>query len=137
MEPTNHNVVFYDGSCGLCHASVKFILKHDAVGKFHYAPVDGEYFRKIFVNQHIPVEKETVIVYTGIGTPHYRTDALVYILHELGGGWATLGTLIAIFPRPLRDLGYALVARTRRWFFKAPAGVCPVVSPELATRFYS
>ena len=70
----------------------------------HFAPVNGEYFRETCAEQNIPVEKETVIVHTGEDILLYRTDALVYILHELGGRWGKLATLIAIFPRPLRDL---------------------------------
>src|SRR3569833_895954 len=35
-------VVLYDGECGLCHRSVKFILRHEADHELRFAPLQGE-----------------------------------------------------------------------------------------------
>jgi len=45
-----------------------------------------------------------------------RTDALVSALKLCGGLARVVGTLIALIPRPLRDVAYKTVARLRHWF---------------------
>jgi predicted DCC family thiol-disulfide oxidoreductase YuxK len=41
----------------------------------------------------------------------------VYILRRLGGVWAFLAALWWVIPRPLRDVGYRLVAKYRYRLF--------------------
>ena len=44
----SHELVFYDGRCGLCHHSVRFLLARDRDGAlFRYAPLFGETFGPI------------------------------------------------------------------------------------------
>ena len=136
MGERKHDVVYYDGTCGLCHASVKFILQHDVGGVFHFAPNSGEHGKIALAGLSVIPVADSVIVATSKGRLLYRTDALVYILHELGGVWSILGRVIALLPKLLRDTAYALVAHMRRWFFRAPAGLCPTLPPEVADRFY-
>ena len=37
-------MIFYDGHCGLCHRFVKFVLKRDRQGRFHFAPLQSPRF---------------------------------------------------------------------------------------------
>jgi hypothetical protein len=46
MNPTRHDIVFFDGECGLCHAFVKFVVRHDPAAQFLFAPLRGETFRQ-------------------------------------------------------------------------------------------
>ena len=41
MPAHGATVLFYDGSCGLCHASVRFILLRDRRGTLAFAPLAG------------------------------------------------------------------------------------------------
>ena len=42
-------LVFYDGDCGLCHRTVRFLLARDPEGSlFLFAPLFGETFNREF-----------------------------------------------------------------------------------------
>ena len=128
--------VFYDGDCGLCHSSVRFLLRADREGLvFRYAPLQGETFRAripAHARQGLP---DSIVVLTADGRLLTRSDGTAHLLRQLGGLWGALGRLLAAVPRPLRDAGYDLVARIRHRLFARPEGVCPVVSPQFRARF--
>ena len=39
MEPTASPIVFFDGVCNFCNASVNFILDHERSGELRFAPL--------------------------------------------------------------------------------------------------
>ena len=46
-HPGTTDLVFYDGTCGLCHRGVRFFLAEDRAGtSFQFAPLGGELFGK-------------------------------------------------------------------------------------------
>jgi predicted DCC family thiol-disulfide oxidoreductase YuxK len=55
------------------------------------------------------------------------------VLVILGGGWAVLGRVLVVVPRPLRELGYGVVARVRYRVFGKYAA-CPIPEPGLRSR---
>ena len=40
-SPSPQPLILYDGVCGLCHASVRWLMKRDR-GRLRYAPLQGE-----------------------------------------------------------------------------------------------
>lgn len=133
---SERDLVYYDGTCGLCHGTVLFLLKRDPAGDlFRFAPLQGTTFRA-----EVPVERrgdlpDSIVVQTADRELLYRSTGVVRLLRRLGGFWKFVATLLWLVPRPLRDLGYALVASTRRRLFKRPPDMCPVVPPALRDRF--
>jgi len=128
--------IFYDGHCGLCHHTVLFVLRHDPAGAcFRFAPLESETFRREIDEATRARLPSSVIVQSTDGRLFTRSSAVAYILRKLGGGWALLGTLLWLIPKPLRDLGYILVASVRRHLFAQPADVCPIMPPGLRVRF--
>ena len=128
-------ILFYDGHCALCHGAVKFVLKRDRSGAFHFAPLQGETFRS-----RVPIEKQaglpdSVIVLTRDGTLLIRSNAFLYILRRIGGGWRILAGVLAIIPRATRDAVYNTIARIRYRVFGTRDEFCPIVPPELRSRF--
>jgi predicted DCC family thiol-disulfide oxidoreductase YuxK len=127
-------ILFYDGDCGLCHASVRFVLNRDRRDHFRFAPLGGDTFdRTVPVDgrEHLPDSLVLLSENDGLLT---RSDAVLHVLYRLGGGWRLLARLAAVVPRSLRDRIYDLVARWRRQLFARPAGTCPVVPPSLRGR---
>ena len=128
--------IFYDGDCGVCHWSVRFVARRDPGGRaFRFAPLGGEVFGRSVppeVRRGLP---DTMVVETAGGEILLRSQAVVHVLRRLGRPWPALGLLLAAVPRPIRDLGYDLFARARRRLAAPPEGVCPVLPPELAARF--
>jgi predicted DCC family thiol-disulfide oxidoreductase YuxK len=130
------DTVFYDGHCGLCHRWVRFLVAADRQGRlFRFAPLQGETFRARVLESTRAGLPDSVILQTSGGALRVRSDAVVCVLRRLGGGWRALGEAIRLVPRPLRDCVYDWVARMRTRWFARPAGICPIVPPELRKRF--
>lgn len=130
------DIVFYDGHCGLCHGTVRFLLARDEGGKrFRFAPLGSETFCSTFSEQKRSEFPESLIVYTGGGEVLTRSTASLYLLQRLGGPWRLLGTLLRLFPLRFRDVIYDNIARLRHRLFAAPTEACPLVPPELRSRF--
>jgi len=63
-----------------------------------------------------------------------RSDAVIFVLRQLGGVWQALAVLLWLIPRPLRDWGYGVVAHYRYRIF-GRYDSCPVPSAETRARF--
>jgi predicted DCC family thiol-disulfide oxidoreductase YuxK len=127
-------ILFYDGGCGLCHGAVRFVLKRDREGAFRFAPLEGETFTAEVPEALRAALPDSLALKEADGRLLTRSTAVAALLRRLGGFWAFLGGLLWIIPRPLRNLGYDLVAKVRHRLFKKPEGACPLVPPELRGR---
>jgi predicted DCC family thiol-disulfide oxidoreductase YuxK len=124
-SPRSVDTVLYDGTCGLCHRSVRFFLAEDGSGSaFMFAPLGNEQF-----------DADSIVVKTTDGRLLMRSDAIVHLLQRLGGLWRILGVLFAIVPRTLRDAGYDFIARIRYRIFGRTKDACPLIPPDLRKRF--
>jgi predicted DCC family thiol-disulfide oxidoreductase YuxK len=113
-----HPVVFFDGCCALCDASVRWLAKRDSRGILRFAPLAGE-----------TAKKNGLSATNGAGTMylqdeqglHCRSTAALRSLLPVGGVWAVLGSLLLSVPRPIRDSVYQMVAKNRyAWFGQCP-----------------
>ena len=127
-----HPILFFDGVCGLCNRFVDLILKADSRDRFRYAPLQGK------TAQGMPglrdqVEDPQSFVYLEEDRLYEQSNAVLLALRRLGGAWRLIAVLY-VFPRPLRDFVYRIVARNRyRWFGKRDA--CRLPTPEEQDRF--
>lgn len=106
--------VFYDGDCGLCQRSVRFLAKRDRAAGLRFAPQGGATFQAVLspaVRAGLP---DTLVVVTPGGDVLLRAAALRHLLARLGLGWRLLGRVLGWLPRGLADGGYDWVARHRR-----------------------
>ena len=129
------DVVFYDGTCGLCHATVRFMVKRDHAGVLSYAPIGGATWREEFPAGSAAPPAETVSVRTSDLRVLVRSDAVVHMLSRLPGAWPLAASALRVVPRALRDAAYRGVARFRRSVFAPPGDECPVVPRHLRGRF--
>lgn len=129
-------ILFYDGHCGLCHRAVKFALKHDRSGNaFRFAPLQGPTFQaQVPANRRAGLP-DSIVVLTQSGELLVRSDAFLHILRRLGGGRRILAGVIALVPRPARDLVYDFIASIRYRIFGKRDELCPIVPPDLRKRF--
>lgn len=104
-------VVLYDGECGLCHRSVKFLLARDG-GQLWYAPLQGETAARLReLHPNIPQTLESVVLVDG-GKAHLRTKAFLYGAKYLTRPWRW-AYAFRWMPAFLMDLGYRFIARIR------------------------
>jgi predicted DCC family thiol-disulfide oxidoreductase YuxK len=128
-------LLFYDGACGLCHHAVRFVLARDTAGAFRFAPIGGPTFENAVPAAARPGLPDAIVVKRADGALLFRSEATLHIFDRLGGGWRTLATVLRRVPRPLRDVVYDRVARSRKRWFAKPDDACPVVPPDLRARF--
>ena len=128
MEPiasgfVGKSVILYDGVCGLCDRTVKFVLRHERDAKFLLAPRQGEYARALLLRHgRDPENMGSVILVRNPGTPDEslleKSDASLGIAQTLGFPW-NLALAARVIPRPIRNFAYGIVAKNRyRWFGK-------------------
>lgn len=121
--PATTDTVLYDGSCGLCHGAVRFILAEDAGGKtFVFQPLEEG-------------KKESVVVKTAAGATLLRSEAVLHVMRRLGGYWRVLAVVFALVPRVIRDAMYDFVAKIRYRVFGRAKDACPLIPPDFRKRF--
>ena len=131
-ETETNPILFFDGVCGLCNRFVDFVLKYDRQGRMFFAPLQGT-TAATSLPEDIVQNLDTV-VFLNDKQWRCRSSAVVRIFWQLGGVWSVLGTLLWIIPKPLRDLGYKLVAGNRYRLF-GKKETCRLPTPEERSRF--
>ena len=134
----NAPIILYDGVCGLCNRLNRVVLARDPAGCFRFAALQSALAREILARHgRDPRDLDTLYLVLAPGRPEERllqkSDAVLWILRELGGPWRAAGAL-RVLPRRARDLGYDLVARTRYRLF-GRYDSCPLPDPRHRARF--
>jgi predicted DCC family thiol-disulfide oxidoreductase YuxK len=129
-------LVVYDGHCGLCNHSVHWLLRRDSHDRLRFVASQSEKIAAVLMRHgftdsvpqlELPADPRsatistfnpnTILVLCGIGTEEEqlltRSDAILAILRELPQPWPAAATALRPIPRPLRDLGYRIIARSR------------------------
>jgi len=133
--PPKPETIFYDGHCGLCHRSVKFVAPRDDRGLFDFAPLRGEYIQQVVPAERRERLPDSIVVRTRGGELLTHSSAIAHILKRLGGVWGVVGWALWLIPRPIRNLGYNAVAKVRHRLFARPDEACPLMPPALRGRF--
>jgi len=135
-ELSKHNIVFYDGDCGLCQGFVRFLLMFDRKGRrFLFSPLQGKLITRLLDPATLAALPDTLVLRTAEGQVRIRSEAVLGALDRLGGIWRGVGILGRIVPRRVRDAVYAWFARTRRRVFGSTPYHCPLVPAQLRDRF--
>lgn len=129
--------VYYDGACGLCHRSVRFLLAEDRDAVFRFAPFASQSFEAAVPPDERRELPDSVVLILSDGTRLVRSAAFIEIGRRLGGIWRAAAAVASVLPAGLRDAAYDFVARVRHRLFRRPAEACPLVPPALRERFES
>lgn len=128
-------IVFFDGLCNFCDASVQFILKRDHKDLFLFAPLQSQIAKEMLPGLNInPSHPDSIILsYKG---KIYDTSAAVFkICILLGWPWRFFAVFL-IVPPFIRNAAYKFFAKMRyKWFGKKE--VCMLPTPEQAAKFIS
>jgi len=132
------HVYLYDGVCALCNGAVRFLLRHDRRGRFRFAPLQGTLARDLLARHDERADDlDTFWVVRDAGTASEtvlsRSRAVLFAVRELGLPWS-LAALAEVIPRPVLDVLYDAVARSRyRLFGRYPQ--CAAPPPGSESRF--
>ena len=127
-------VLLYDGTCGFCDWSVKFVLHHDRQGTLKFAALQGVYGSGVRgVHPELEGVDSVVLVDEATGHVLVRSAAVMAIGRYLGGVWR-LAVLGRVVPRQIRDGMYDLFARHRYRFF-GRLDACELPDKSVRERF--
>lgn len=108
-------LILYDGQCGLCNRSVRWLIDHDD-GQLRYAPLQGPTAAAArALHPTIPETLESVVLVEN-GRAHLRSKAFLHVARHLGWPWRA-GYAFRFLPGFVLDPLYRVVAHYRyRWF---------------------
>lgn len=128
--------LFYDGSCALCHGTVRFVLAEDPDGRaLRFAPLESEAFRATVPEGQRGGLPDSIVVATADGRLLTRSSGVLHILERLGGVWRVAAVFGRLVPARLRDAAYDAVARVRYRLFGRKDDACPFIPAALRGRF--
>jgi predicted DCC family thiol-disulfide oxidoreductase YuxK len=136
-------LVIFDGHCVLCNRTVRWLVRRDRRRRLHFAASESPKVQALLARHGLaPQDSET-----GPGTilairdndgpnerPLTRSDAVVALLRELPTPWPAIAAALGWIPRPVRDLGYRLVARWRYRIWGRLES-CPLPTADEQSRF--
>jgi predicted DCC family thiol-disulfide oxidoreductase YuxK len=130
----SHPIIFFDGVCNLCNASVQFIINHDPKGRFHFAALQSRLGEELMLKEQMPVDEyQSILLLEPDGRVFKRSTAALRIARKLSGLWPMMYLFIAI-PAFIRNPIYDFIAKNRyKWFGKRES--CMFPTPEIKSRF--
>lgn len=131
----DHPIILYDGHCALCNVWVRWVMRHDPEGLFHFAPIQSDFARALLKRHGLDVRGIDTVVVIQAEKVFIRSDAPLAIVSRLSGPWKLLryGRFI---PRFLRDGVYDKVAHNR-FHWSQPLADCPLPPAEFRDRFHA
>lgn len=135
MEKSSQfSIVYFDGVCNLCNASVDFIIKRDKKRRFRFALLQSEQGQSILKDLHFNLQDyDSFILQDVDGKVFIKSTAALKVCAKLGFPWNLLSVFM-IVPVSIRDKVYSWVAKNRyRWFGKKET--CRLPSPQERSLF--
>ncbi len=132
VDPAVHPVLFFDGVCGLCDATVHWLLDRDRRSVLRFAPLQGETAAAVLPAADSQNLRSVVLV--DADGVHRRSAAAIRTLRHLGGKYRTFARLLWLIPGPLRELGYMFISKIRYRLF-GKRDLCRLPRPGENERF--
>jgi len=133
MSNSEPHILLFDGFCNLCNSIVQFTIKRDPKGKFKFASLQSESGQAMLNKFGLPADDFDSFVFIQQEKYFLKSSAGLHVLKELGGVWKLFYVFI-IFPGPLRDFIYNIIAKTRYSVF-GKRDTCMVPTPDIEERF--
>lgn len=133
MENQSVALVYFDGVCNLCNASVDFIIQRDKQRVFRFASLQSESGQTVLKENGFNTSDYDSFILTWQGKVYIKSSAALKVAQLLGWPFS-LSSVFWIIPRFIRDSVYSVIARNRyRWFGKK--NTCRLPTPEERSLF--
>ena len=126
-------IVFYDGTCGFCQASIQLVLKHNVRRNLKFAPLQSEVLKTLVPSSQLPESLPDSVVFYEQGLVYTASDAVLRIARHLRFPFSAL-YYFRYIPLSFRNLLYRYVAR-HRYSIAGQKETCLLPSPEERARF--
>ena len=125
-----NSIIFFDGVCLLCHASVRFVIKNDPKARFSFASIQSPFAQEFLKARGIDSQNLTTLFLFDEGEIFTESTAILKIASRLKFPWNLLRVFI-LLPTPIRDPIYRWVARHRyQWWGKLETCSLPARNEE-------
>ncbi len=126
VKNNQNPILFFDGICGLCNRFIDFLVAEDQSKILRYSPLQGK-----TANQQLTAEQlkslDSLVVHIG-QRAYIKSTAVLTLFSYIGGFWKLI-SIFWIFPRPVRDWIYDLLASHRYKIF-GKKETCRLPTPE-------
>lgn len=134
-ELSDGPLLLFDGECGVCAASVQWVLAHERSSELRFAALQSPLGQALVQASGVPGAVDSLLWLetspAGMRV-HYYADAVRAVLRYVGGPWRLLDAMFGLVPRVIRDFGYRTFARHRQ---SVAARQCLIPTPTQKTRF--
>lgn len=113
---TNDRLIIFDGACGLCHAWVRFGIRHDKHRIFRFTAIQSEMGQVALKTFDQPTDVLASMVYVENNIAYVKSQAFLKIIRLLPWSVRWLASL-AVFPGFVRDFVYDRIANNRYRIF--------------------
>ena len=143
VEIDGRLLVVFDGRCGFCNWAVRWFVRRDRWDRLRFVASESEKVAELLVRHGIGMADSgsgpgTILVVVDAEGPAEKllvgSDAVVAMLSELPRPWPAVAVGLSWVPRPVRELGYRLIARWRYRIWGRLES-CPLPVAEERERF--
>jgi len=114
-------VLLFDASCVLCDRSVSLVAAREDGDDLRFAALRSPAGERLLAGHGLAEDPPDSLVLVEDGRAWIRSDAALRVAARMRPPWRWLA-LLRVLPRPIRDLGYRLVARLRYRLFGRKTG---------------
>ena len=125
-------IILFDGVCNMCVWSIQFIISRDTKDLFRFASMQSIEGEKMLQKNYLGINS---IILIQNGVVKNKSSAVLHILYHLNTIWKFL-IIFYIIPYPIRDLLYAMIAKTRYIIF-GKRDKCMVPDDSINSKFLS
>lgn len=134
LDAYPHPVIFFDGVCNLCNASVQRVIRNDKKRLFRFASLQGKTGQALLAQFELPSTSFNSFLLWQNGQLYTRSTAALRVTKQMDGAWPLLYYLCIWIPPFIRNAVYDLIARNRyKWFGKQES--CWLPNAELKPLF--
>ena len=126
-------LLLYDGECGLCARSVRFVLAKERGPELRFAALQSDFGRAVLARHGLGEDLSTVVYVDAEDRVHLRSGAALRVAGKLRRPWSWARAMLFV-PAFLRDAVYRVIARYRMGLFGG-AETCHLPRPGEAERF--
>jgi len=128
-------VLLYDGECGVCNATVQWVLAHESPSStLRFAALESPVGLKLRAAARVPTDVDSLLWIEnreGTVSVRLRSSAVLRVMGEARGAWKWLQVLLVV-PPFVRDFLYDAFAKIRHRVIEPS---CLVPLPAQRARF--
>jgi predicted DCC family thiol-disulfide oxidoreductase YuxK len=131
-EASSSPMLVYDGSCGFCSRSVRFILRHERRHDLLFVTRDSKLGQTL--RRKYGLESIQSMLWIEDGRAFAESGAVIKAAGYMGGWWSRLAAFASFLPASILNRIYKVISKYRRRL-SSNVAACQVPSPEERRRF--